>query len=301
MWLHGDEQQESSSEVQTSVPLWRNTHDKVSKSLMTSAEVEPEGAGSGGSELAQPKAKNYCKVISLQIPLPSNDRAVTEKTSLPREAPKYSQSPARTATARLNIKQLQFLLFGEEQKANVSCPTKLPMEPLLKPALHLSYKELAAAFGRVRPPWELRGPHPSVQYPNLCLLSRKAVSCPNTNGQTFRYTQGKSNKAETMHAAAELMPLPVLSPVRFNNGGATSGSQLELTSSSIVVKGDSKLGGRPHLTHLPCCICRSCATHRSKKQATYLDPLVNGPSGYHRRLTEITILVSDTIRVAFQR
>ena len=125
-----------------------------------------------------------------------------------------------------------------------------------RPALHLSYKELAAAFGRVRPPWELRGPHPSVQYPNLCLLSRKAVSCPNTNGQTFRYTQGKSNKAETMHAAAELMPLPVLSPVRFNNGGATSGSQLELTSSSIVVKGDSKLGGRPHLTHLPCCICR---------------------------------------------
>lgn len=30
--------------------------------------------------------------------------------------------------------------------------------------------------------------------------------------------------------------------------------------------------------------------------ATYLDPLVGGPSGYHRRLTEIAILVSDTIR-----
>ena len=30
--------------------------------------------------------------------------------------------------------------------------------------------------------------------------------------------------------------------------------------------------------------------------ASYLDPLMNGPSGYHRRLTEIAILVSDTVK-----
>ena len=128
-----------------------------------------------------------------------------------------------------------------------------------RPAIHPSHKELAAACGRgTRPPWELRGPHPSVQYPNLCLQPRKAASGQSSNGQTFRCTQWRTmadgESSET--AKTDLQPLSDLPPVRtVSNRQVTSGSQLELTCSSIVIEGDGKLGGRP-LTHLSRCSCR---------------------------------------------
>lgn len=255
--------------------------------------IEQRNAQDKNSDEMSHRTKNYCKVISLQIQLPTND---CPETSLLRGDPKYPSSPAKTAATRLNMKQLQ-LLLREEWKTSANSP-KLPVEPPLKPAHRLSGRALACTFGQVRPPWELRGSHPSVQYPNMCLLSRRATSCHSSNDQTFHCVQWRGTRGDSSSEAthSEPQPLSAPSPARFRDGRTTFGSQPELTSASVIVKEDAKLGRKAQSTHLTGCCCRFCATHRSKKQATYLDPLVGGPSGYHRRLTEIAILVSDTIR-----